>query len=73
MKQMKSRKMRKINVDVDLSHYKFHRTSLNRGGSFMVKKWLDPKWLKNKKATINSKNNYDKCFQFAITVALNHE
>ena len=28
---------------------------------------------KNKKATINRKNNDDKCFQYAITVALNHE
>ena len=28
---------------------------------------------KNKKATINPKNNDEKCFQYAITVALNHE
>ena len=28
---------------------------------------------KNKKATINPKNNDDKCFQYAITVSLNHE
>ena len=32
-----------------------------------------PKWLKNKKTTINSKNNDDKCFQYALTVALNYE
>ena len=32
-----------------------------------------PKWLKNKKATINPKNMDDKCFQFALTVALNYE
>ena len=31
-----------------------------------------PKWLKNKKATINFKNNDDKCFQYALTVALNY-
>ena len=30
-----------------------------------------PQWLKNKKATINPKNNDDKCFQDALTVALN--
>ena len=30
-------------------------------------------WLKNKKATINTENNDDKCFQYAITVALNDE
>ena len=32
-----------------------------------------PKWLNNKKATINPKNNDDKCFRYVITVALNHE
>ena len=29
--------------------------------------------MKNEKATINPKNNDDKCFQYALTVALNHE
>ena len=28
---------------------------------------------KNEKATINPKNNDDKCFQYALTVALNYE
>ena len=28
---------------------------------------------KLKKATINPKNNDDKCFQYEITVALNHK
>ena len=32
-----------------------------------------PKWIKNKKATINPKNNDDKCFQYALTVALNYQ
>ena len=33
-----------------------------------------PEWIKNKKATINLKNKKDdKCFQYALTVALNHE
>ena len=32
-----------------------------------------PKWLKNKKATINQKNNDDNCFQYALTVALNYQ
>ena len=31
------------------------------------------KWLKNKKATINSKNNDNKSFQYALTVALNYQ
>ena len=50
-------------------YYKLHKISLNRGGSYIDY----PKWLKNKKATINPKNNDDKYFQYAITVALNHE
>ena len=36
---------------VDLLHYKCHKTSLNRGGLYID----SPKWLKNKKATINPK------------------
>ena len=43
--------------------------SLSRGGSYID----SPKWLKNKKTTINPKNNDDKCFQYALTVALNYE
>ena len=53
----------------DSLYYKLHKISLNRGGSYID----SPKWLKNKKATINPKNNDDKCFQYALTVALNHE
>ena len=30
-----------------------------------------PKWLKNKKSTINPNNNDYKCFQYAVTLALN--
>ena len=29
-------------------------------------------WIKKKKATIHSKNKDDKCFQYALTVALNY-
>ena len=32
-----------------------------------------PKWLKDKKSTINPKNNDDKCFQYAVTLALNFD
>ena len=33
-----------------------------------------PNWLKNKKATINPINKkYNKCFQYTVTVSLNHE
>ena len=30
-------------------------------------------WTKNNKATTNPINDDDKCFQYAATVALNHE
>ena len=53
---------------VVILYYKFHRISLNRGGSYIG----SPKWLRNKKATINPKND-DNCFQYVVTVALNHQ
>ena len=54
---------------VDGLYYNLNKTSLNRGGSYID----SPEWLKNKKATINPKNNDDKCFQYDVAVALNHE
>ena len=54
---------------VDLLYYRLHKISLNRGGSNID----SPKWLKNKRATINPKNSDDKCFQYAITAALNYQ
>ena len=44
-----------------------------KGSEFVFDSLNSPKWLKHKKATINIKNNNDKFFQYAITVALNHE
>ena len=41
---------------VFLLHYNLHKISLNRGGSCID----SPKWLKNKKATIDPQNNYDE-------------
>ena len=53
---------------VDALYYNLNKVSLSRGGSY-----IDfSKWLK-KKSTINPKNNDDKCFQYALTVALNYE
>ena len=52
---------------VDFLYYDFNKISLNRGGSYVD----SPKWLKDKKSTINPKNNNDKCFQYAVTLALN--
>ena len=45
----------------------FNKISLYRGGSYID----SPKWLKDKKSTINPKNNDHKCFQYAVTLALN--
>ena len=44
---------------VDLLYYELNKLSLNRVGSYID----SPKWLKNKKGTVNPKNNDDKCFQ----------
>ena len=50
-------------------YYDFNNISLNRGGSYID----SPKWLKDKRSTINPKNNDDKCFQYAVTLALNFD
>ena len=50
-------------------YYHLHKISLKRGESY-----IDfSEWLKNKRATINSKNKDNECFKHAITVALNHQ
>ena len=54
---------------VNALYYDLNKISLNRSGSYID----SPQWLKNKKATINHKNNDDKCFQYAISVALNYQ
>ena len=63
------RKSKFVFDSIDLLCYKLDKISLNRGASYIDY----PEWLKNKKATINPKNNYDKCFQYALTVALNYQ
>ena len=52
---------------VNFLYYDFNKIKLNRGGSYIE----SPKWLKNKKSTINPKNNDYKCFQYAVTLVLN--
>ena len=49
-------------------YYHLQKISFKRGGSYAD----FPKWLKNKKATVNPKNNDNNCFQYALTVALNY-
>ena len=55
--------------NVNLLCYKLQKISLKRGRSYMD----SPKCLKDKKATVNPKNEHDKCFKHAVAVALNHE
>ena len=47
--------------------YKLHRVRLKTGGSFIK----SPKWLENKKAIINLKNENDyECFRWSTICAL---
>ena len=55
---------------VNLFYYHLQKTSLDRTKSSYID---SPKWLKNKKATINTKNNDNNCFQYALIVALNYQ
>ena len=54
---------------VHLLYYKCHKINANHGGSDIH----SSHWIKNKKATINSINKKDICFQYAVTVLLSHE
>ena len=47
---------------VNFLYYDFNKISINKGGSYID----SPKWLKDKKSTINLKNNDHKCFQYAV-------
>ena len=50
-------------------YYHLRKVGLKRSESY-----IDfPEWLKNKRTTINPQNNDDNCFQYALTVALNHQ
>ena len=55
--------------NVDELYYNLNKIRLSRSGSYTD----SPERLKNNKATINQKTNYDKCFQYALTVALNYQ
>ena len=48
----------------------FKKTKLKR----TVSSYLDSlEWLKNKKVTINPKNNDENCFEYALTTALTYQ
>ena len=48
---------------IDALYYNLNKVSLSRGGSYID----SPKWLKN------NRQHDDKCFQYALTVALYYE
>ena len=52
---------------VNYLYYDLNRITISKGGSYIE----SPKWLKDKKCTINQKNTDNKCFQYATTLALN--
>ena len=52
---------------VQLLYCKCHKVNLRKDGLYID----SPDWMKKKKATINLKNRVDKCFQYAVIVALN--
>ena len=55
---------------VQLLYYKCHKINANHDGSYID----SPDWIKKKKAAINPINKKDnKCFQYTVTCALNHE
>ena len=55
---------------IHLLYYKCHKINFNHGGSYMD----SPDLVKTKKASINLFSKKDnKCFQYAVTVELNHE
>ena len=55
---------------VSLLYYRLQKTSLKRTGSSYID---SPKWLKNKRTTINPKNSNNNCFQYPLIVALNYQ
>ena len=55
---------------VHLFYYKCHKINPNCGRLYIG----SPDWIKNKKAAINPINKKDnKCFQYAVIVAINHK
>ena len=54
---------------INYLYYDLNKVSISKGGSYIE----SPKWLKDKKAIINKKNEDFKCFQYATTLALNFD
>ena len=55
-----------------LFYYKCHKINPNCGGSYIYIYSAD--WIKDKKASKNNVNKKgNKCFQYVVTIVLNHE
>ena len=54
---------------IDLLYYHLQKVGLKRSGSYID----SPEQLKNKKPAKNPQNYVDNFFQYALTVALNHQ
>ena len=54
---------------INFFYYNFNKTSIYRRGSYID----SPKWLKDKKSTINPEKNDYKCFQYVAILALNFD
>ena len=52
---------------INYLYYDLNRITISKGRSYIE----SPKWLMDKKCTINQKNTDNKCFQYAATLALN--
>ena len=50
-------------------NYIIQKIDLKRGKSYIK----SPEWILNKRATKNPRNKDNKCFQYSITVSLNHQ
>ena len=55
---------------VECLNYIYHKVDLKRSGSYIE---TPERWCNNKGATKNCQNDDDKCFQYAITTALNYD
>ena len=54
---------------INYLYYDRNRITISKGGSYIE----SPKWLKDKKCIVNKKNNDNKCFQYAATLAINFD
>ena len=53
---------------VEVLYYEFHKIDIIRAESYII----SPDWIARKRATINPKNEKDKCFQWSIIAGLNY-